>query len=282
MAADPEFLKEIVLFASMDDEERGALARIMGEESFREGQVVYEAGDQGGTMHVILEGEVEISLKDDGGEKIILDELGTNDFFGELSLLDGGLRSATVTALCPTRALKLRREDLLPLLHERPHMAQDMMGALVKIVRRTDALLRGRVAKNANEVIEEQETFGARIADAVARFGGSWTFIFSFGAVLVAWVVLNTIMLAKQPFDPYPFILLNLFLSMIAALQAPVIMMSQNRQDAKDRIRSELDYQVNLRAELGVNEILRKVQSIEEKLEAAAGQVVRSGDGAPG
>ena len=282
MAASPEFLKEIVLFASMDDDERSALAAIMGEESFREGQVVYQAGDQGGTMHIILEGEVEISLTDPDGEKIVLDELGANDFFGELSLLDGGLRSATVTALCATRALKLRREDLLPLLLDRPHMAQDMMGALVKIVRRTDALLRGRVAKNPNEVFEEQETFGARVADGVARFGGSWTFIFSFGAVLLAWVTLNTIMLAKQPFDPYPFILLNLFLSMIAALQAPVIMMSQNRQDAKDRIRSELDYQVNLKAELGVSELLRKVETLEEKLDALTGQAARHGDDAAG
>lgn len=267
MAASPEFLKEIALFASMDDDERTALARILGEERFHEGQVVYEAGDQGGTMHIILEGEVEISLKDQDGEKIVLDELGPNEFFGELSLLDGGVRSATVTAQCPTRALVLRREDLLPLLHERPHMAQDMMGALVNIVRRTDALLRGRTAKNANEVIEEQETLGTRVADGVARFGGSWTFIFSFGGFLTVWVLLNTILLAKEPFDAYPFILLNLFLSMIAALQAPVIMMSQNRQDAKDRIRSELDYQVNLKAELGVSELLRKVDALEEKLD---------------
>jgi uncharacterized membrane protein len=151
-------------------------------------------------------------------------------------------------------------------------MAQDMMAALVKIIRRTDALLSGRVSRNPNEVFEEHETFGTRVADAVARFGGSWTFIIIFGVVLTTWVTLNTIMLAKQPFDPYPFILLNLFLSMIAALQAPVIMMSQNRQDAKDRIRSELDYQVNLKAELGVSELLRKVDAMEEKLEAVSGQ----------
>lgn len=267
MPPTPQFLKEIALFASMDDDERAALAAIMTDERFHEGQVVYEAGAPGGTMHIVLRGEVEISLKDDEGEKIVLDILGSEDFFGELSLLDGGVRSASVTALCPTSAFKLKREDLLPLLLERPHMAQDMMAALVKIVRRTDMLLRGRVSRNPNEVFEEQETFGTHVADAVARFGGSWTFILSFGVVLTAWVILNTVMLARQPFDPYPFILLNLFLSMIAALQAPVIMMSQNRQDAKDRIRSELDYQVNLKAELGVTELLRKVAALEEKLE---------------
>lgn len=272
MAASPEFLKEIALFASMDDEERTALAAIMGEESLLEGQVAYEAGGPGGTMHIVLKGEVEISLKGDDGGKIVLDVLGPNDFFGELSLLDGGLRSATVTALCPTSVLLLKREDLLPLLLQRPHMAQDMMAALVKIIRRTDTLLRGRVSRNPNEVFDEQVTLGTRVADAVARFGGSWTFILSFGVILCVWVILNTVMLAKQPFDPYPFILLNLFLSMIAALQAPVIMMSQNRQDAKDRIRSELDYQVNLKAELGVSELLRKVAAMEEKLEAVGGQ----------
>ncbi len=152
-------------------------------------------------------------------------------------------------------------------------MAQDMMTALVKIIRHTDRLLRGRVTRNANEVLEEQETLGTRIADGVARFGGSWTFIFAFGGVLAVWVLVNTVvLLRRQPFDPYPFILLNLVLSMLAAIQAPVLMMSQNRQDAKDRVRGELDYQVNLKAEVGVSELLRRVASLEEKLDAAVGR----------
>jgi CRP/FNR family cyclic AMP-dependent transcriptional regulator len=143
-----------------------------------------------------------------------------------------------------------------------------MMMWLVKRIRRTDGLLRHRVSRDPNEVIEERETFGNWVADKVARFGGSWMFIFLFAAVLVAWVIVNTVLLGKHAFDEYPFILLNLFLSMLAAIQAPVILMSQNRQDARDRIRSELDYQVNLKAELGVSELLRRVESMQEILGA--------------
>jgi uncharacterized membrane protein len=145
-------------------------------------------------------------------------------------------------------------------------MALDVMTALVRRIRHTDVLLRQRVSKNPNEVFEQQETFGERVADSVARFGGSWPFIFSFAGVLLAWVVLNTVALRDGAFDPFPFILLNLFLSMLAAIQAPIIMMSQNRQDAKDRIHGELDYQVNLKAEFGVSELLHRVSGIEEAL----------------
>jgi len=272
MAVSAAFLAEIPLFASMDDEERTALAAILGQARAEAGQVLYEFGAPGGTMHIILDGEVEISLVDDDGEKMVLDILRGGDYFGELSLLDGGTRSATVTALRPTDTLTLERPGLLALLVQRPHMAQDMLVELVKVIRRTDLLLRGRVSRNPNEVIEERETLGHRVADAVARFGGSWTFIFAFGTVLAGWVVLNTLLLARQPFDPFPFILLNLFLSMLAAIQAPVIMMSQNRQDAKDRIRSELDYEVNLKAELGVSELLRKVDALEATLESLRSQ----------
>ena len=268
MAPSRELLREIPLFASMDDEERGALAAVMEESAFAEGQNICRAGEPGGTMHVILEGEVEVSLEDSEGEKVVLDLLSAGDFFGELSLLDGGERSATATAVKSTLTLVLGRDDLLALLPQRLHMVQDIMGALVRRIRHTDALLGGRVSRNANEVLEEHETLGTRVADGVARFGGSWTFIFFFAAVLAVWVLLNTVLLARDVFDPYPFILLNLVLSMLAAIQAPVIMMSQNRQDAKDRIRSELDYQVNLKAEVGVSELLRKVTALEEKVDA--------------
>jgi CRP/FNR family cyclic AMP-dependent transcriptional regulator len=266
MAPSQEILRDIHLFATMDDDERAALSAVMDEAFFAAGQVICRAGEAGGTMHIVRDGEVEVSLEDDDGETMVLDTLHAGEFFGELSLLDGGPRSATVTATQPTTTVVLGRQDLLALLRQKPHMAQDFIAALVKIVRHSDTLLRGRVSRNPNEVLEEHETLGARVADAVARFGGSWTFIFSFGAVLTVWVIVNTIFLLKDAFDPYPFILLNLVLSMLAALQAPVIMMSQNRQDAKDRIRSELDYRVNLKAEVGVAELLRKVDAIEERL----------------
>jgi len=257
MAADPEFLKTIPLFISMDDEERAALAAIMAEAGFDRGQVILEVDRPGGTFHVILDGEVEITLVSQDGEKLVLDVLKEGEFFGELSLIDGGSHSATVTATQQTKTLALQREQFLDLL----------MLALVKRIRRTDTFLRGRVSRNPNEVFAEQETLANRISDTVARFGGSWTFILSFGFIMAAWIVVNTVMMGKEPFDGYPFIFLNLVLSMVAAAQAPIIMMSQNRQDAKDRVRSELDYQVNLKAELEVSELLRKVTAIEERME---------------
>jgi CRP/FNR family cyclic AMP-dependent transcriptional regulator len=263
---NPRQLDGIPLFAPMDNDERAALAAIMDEISFNVGHIIYRAADVGGTLYVIITGEVEMSIEDADGKKVVIDVLKPGDFCGELSLLDGGNRSATVTTTQPTRTLVLKRDHLLDLLMKRPHMAQDMMLWLVKRIRRTDGLLRRRVSRDPNEVIEERETLGNRVADKVASFGGSWTFISLFGFVLAAWVILNSVLLRENAFDVYPYILLNLFLSMLAAIQAPIIMMSQNRQDAKDRIRSELDYQVNLKAELEVTEVLRRMDSVQEVL----------------
>jgi uncharacterized membrane protein len=270
VSPQPHLLDDIPLFASMDDDERKALAAIMDEVTFKAGQIIYRETEIGGTLYILLTGEVELSVADDDGKKVALDALKPGEFCGELSLLDGGNRSATATATQPTRTLVLKRDHLVDLLIKRPHMAQDMMMWLVKRIRRTDGLLRHRVSRDPNEVIEEQETFGNRVADKVASFGGSWAFISLFAGVMVAWVLVNTVLfglLGQKPFDEYPFMMLNLVLSMLAAIQAPIIMMSQNRQDAKDRIRSELDYKVNLKAELEVTEVLRRMDSMQEALE---------------
>ncbi len=265
MPAEPRLLKTIPLFTGMDDEEIAALASIMDEERFRAGHVIFNAEQRGGTLYIIQAGQVELSIMDDDHEKLIVEVLESGDFFGELSLLDGGTRSATATAMQRTDTLVLERQEFLDLMLQKPHMAQDVMVSLAKRIRRTDNLLRRRVSRDPNEIIDENETLGERVADAVAKFGGSWRFIFAFAAFLGVWVLLNVTM--PWRWDEYPFILLNLFLSMLAAIQAPVIMMSQNRQDAKDRIRSELDYQVNLKAELGVTTLLHKADLLSEMID---------------
>ena len=280
MPADPRMLKKIPLFMSMDDEERAALAAIMDEAPFKAGQVIFSAEETGGTFFIVQAGQVELSITDDDGEKLVLEILESGDFFGEMSLLDGGTRSATATAIQRTETLVLDRREFLDLLMQRPHMAQDVLVSQAKRIRRTDNLLRRRVSRNPNEAIEERETLGDRVADGVARFGGSWRFIFAFAAILLIWVALNTFL--PNPWDVYPFILLNLFLSMLAAIQAPVIMMSQNRQDVKDRIRSELDYQVNLKAELGVSTLLHKTDMINDRLEDIDSKLVRAPAGGNG
>ena len=268
MPIDPRILRRASAFQLLDDEELSELASHADEASFGAGETVFRAGDPGGVMHVVLSGRVEVSIVDDDRRRVVLHSLGPGEIFGELSLFDGEPRSATVDTVEPTRTFLIDREDLERLFVRRPRAALDVLAVLGRRLRATDQLLSERVARNPNEVLEERATFGDRVADAVARFGGSWSFMFTFGAFLVAWVMANTVLLLgrPEPFDPYPFILLNLFLSMLAAIQAPVIMMSQNRQDAKDRVRSELDYRVNLKAELEIMELHEKFDRLESRL----------------
>jgi uncharacterized membrane protein len=273
MEAPTALLAHIPLFSTMDDDERRAVAVLLDETFFDAGQHIYHAGDMGGTCYIILTGEVELSLVDEDDTRLVIDTLTMGDVFGDLSLLDGGKCTSNALALEPTTTLTLERSAFRELLRSRPDAALDVMQVLVQRVRHIDDLLRRRVSRDPNVAIAERVTIGGRVADAVARFGGSWTFIGLFAAFLLIWTLLNTVFVfynrTGQPFDPYPFILLNLFLSMLAAIQAPIIMMSQNRQDAKDRIRAELDYQVNLKAELEIGDLHRKIDELRSELAQA-------------
>jgi uncharacterized membrane protein len=268
MPAEPEVLEYVPFFQLLDDDERAAVAALMRREEIAPGTTIFREHDPGGVLYVIARGQVELSVIGEDRRKLVVDVLLPGEFFGEVSLLDGGVRSATAVALDDVDAYCLEREPFLALLRRSPDVALDVLGAVARRFRKTDELLRRHVP-NPNEVVEERVTFGERVADAVARFGGSWTFLSSFAAVLLSWVLVNTVLVwgrRGEPFDPYPFILLNLLLSMLAAVQAPVIMMSQNRQDAKDRIRSELDYQVNLKAELGIIQLHEKFDDLRREM----------------
>ena len=266
MPAEAAFLHDIPLFASMDDDERAAVAAIMEDTRFPQGTQLFHERDSGGTCFVLRSGRVELSVTGERGEKIVVDVIEPGEMCGELSLLDGGNRSNTGTALTDVQALALRREPLLRLLRSKPDAAFDVIAALVKRIRRADTLIRQQV-RNPNEVVEMKETLGDRLADKVASFGGSWWFIGSFTGLMLAWIALNVwLSFRSRAIDPFPFILLNLFLSTLAALQAPVIMMSQNRQDAKDRIRSELDYAVNLKSEVEIAELHEKLDRLRGEL----------------
>jgi CRP/FNR family cyclic AMP-dependent transcriptional regulator len=268
MSADPQLLNSVAIFQPLDDEERAAVVALMRPETISAGTTIFREQDPGGTLYVIRDGQVELSVIGEDRRKLVIDVLLPGEFFGEVSLLDGGVRSATAVAVDQVEVLSLEREPFLALLRRRPEVALDVLSAAARRFRKTDELLRRHVP-NPNEVVEDRQTFGDRVADGVARFGGSWSFIFSFAGILLVWVVLNTVLIVSRsglPFDPYPFILLNLFLSMLAAVQAPVIMMSQNRQDAKDRIRSELDYQVNLKAELGIMQLHEKFDDLRREI----------------
>jgi uncharacterized membrane protein len=267
MSTTVTMIGEVPIFGLLDDEEREALSQMMDCREFKAGETVFHYGDPGGEIFILRSGRVELFVESTEGQKLVLSENERGDVIGELSFLDGGSRTATALAREDTQLLTMHRERLLNFIDKHPHAAMDLLTVVGRRLRATDELLRTQVSRNPNVEEEERLTFGQRVADKVASFGGSWTFIIIFGVILAVWVVLNSTALLRDHFDPYPYILLNLFLSMIASVQAPVIMMSQNRLSSKDRLKSDLDYEVNLKAELEVAHLHRKIDHIYERVE---------------
>src|SRR5947208_5879223 len=269
MPADVTMIGEVPIFGLLDDEERDALAHMMDIRDFKQGEIVFEYGDSGSDLFIVLSGRIEIFIESTEGQKIVLGEHERGDVLGELSFLDGGARTATAIAVEDTQTLCMDRERLLDFIDKHPHAALDLLTVVGRRLRSTNELLRTQVSRNVNVEEQERLTFAQRIADKVAAFGGSWRFIILFGVALALWIIVNsTALVFRDHFDPYPYILLNLFLSMVAAIQAPVIMMSQNRQTSKDRLKSDLDYEVNLKSELEVAHLHHKLDRMYERLEA--------------
>jgi CRP/FNR family cyclic AMP-dependent transcriptional regulator len=265
MSCSPEALRHVPLFALLDDDEVAVLAAQVELKQFAPRERVYKIGDAGGRAYVMISGKVRVTTVDEDHQEVIVDEPAHGEFFGFASMLEQTPHHTNAIALEATECLEVDRNDILTLIQRKPHAGMDMLTVLGKQFHSAQTLVRLRAARNPNEVIQKEATFGERIADTVAGFGGSWTFIIIFGVTIVAYSGMN-IVLGKSAWDPYPFILLNLFLSMLAAIQAPVIMMSQNRQDTKDRLRGELDYDVNRRAESEIQGLSRKLNSLEDKL----------------
>ena len=258
-------LRHVPLFSLLDDDELTVLAQQVEVHEFAARQRIYKAGDPGKNAFVVLNGSVRVTLMDEDGQEVLFSEPQHGDFFGFASMMDESAHATTAVALEPTTCVAVDRNDLAQLVSRKPMAGLDMLTVLAREIHSTQRIVRGRAARNPNEVYEESETVGERIADRVAAFGGSWKFIITFLVGMSIYVVIN--ILLKKPWDPYPFILLNLVLSMLAAIQAPVIMMSQNRQDAKDRVRSELDFQVNRRAESEIQALSRKMHALSDKLD---------------
>jgi uncharacterized membrane protein len=267
-------LRDVKLFALLDDQETQSLCALMETHHFDKGETIFNAGDAGDSIYIVRSGNVQVFIENYEGHKIILRENEPGDVFGDISLLDGGPRTATAVAVDETEVLSLDRDSLLELVTKHPHAGLDLLTVMGRRLRATNELLRTQVSRNVNEEEQELLTFGQRIADKVASFGGSWTFILTFGGFLLVWMTINSVLFLQslrpgaKPFDEYPFILLNLILSTLAALQAPVIMMSQNRQASKDRLQADMDYQVNLKAELEVAQLHSKVDRIYENMQA--------------
>ena len=265
MACNPEVLKHVPLFALLDDEETAVLAGQVRLKTFAPRQRIYKIGDASGQAYVVVSGRVRVTTVDQEHQEVVVDEPTHGEFFGFASMLEETPHQTEAVAVDETVCVELNRQDIAVLLQRKPMAGMDMLHVLGKQFHASQQLVRLRANRHPNEIIDRDATFGERVADAVAGFGGSWTFIIAFGVALALYLVFDHA-LGIRAWDPYPYILLNLFLSMVAAVQAPIIMMSQNRQDTKDRLRGELDFDVNRRAETEIQGLARKMNLLGEKL----------------
>jgi len=259
-----EALRSVPLFASLSDDAATELRNLLIQKDVPSKTQVFHKGDTGDAMYLIERGKVRISITDEDRREITLAELAQGDFFGEMSLIDGRQRSADAGVIDDARFAVLSRPDFLTFVRSNPDVALGMLSALSDRLRRTDELLRSRVSRNANEEERKRATTADRAADWIAEFGGSWKFIGVAMGLIVFWIIFNTYIVASG-FDPAPFELLSLLLAVIAGMQVPIIMMSQNRQGEKDRLRADLDYRVNLKNELSLAEVLRRLDVLESE-----------------
>jgi CRP/FNR family cyclic AMP-dependent transcriptional regulator len=265
MNCDPKLLKSVPLFALLDDDETAVLAGQVELKTFAARERIYKRGAPGGQAYVLVSGQVRVSTLDEEGQEVVVQEPNAGEFFGFASMLEQTPHQTNAIALEDSTCIEVDRNDITALLLQKPHAGMDLLTVLGRQIHAAQELARVRANRNPNDIIEKEATLGERVADAVAGFGGSWTFISIFGITLAVYTLAN-ILLAKKAWDPYPFILLNLFLSMLAAIQAPVIMMSQNRQNTRDRLRSELDFDVNRRAEQEIQGVAQKLNALNDKI----------------
>ena len=264
MPADPAFLSQIQLFSQLDDDERGVLASAMANRTLQAGEPLFRIGDAGDSMFIVESGSVELFVKDTAGQKIVLHTATTGDFFGELSLLDGGSRTASATCVDEAKLFVLDREDLLQLFRKRPDAALDMLAAMGRMTRRANALLQARVSRNVNEEIQiDRGNIVMRVADWVAAFSGSITFLVLHAILFAMWIGFNS---TPWAFDPFPYNLLTMTVSLEAIMLSTLLLFSGNRSAARDAIRNNIEYEVNLKAELEVAHLHEKTDRIYEEL----------------
>ena len=274
LSDEAQHLSQIPMFRQLDNVELENLAEGVDQVTYKAGETVFHEHDHGDALYVVESGSIRIWVRDEDTQEITLSELKPGEFFGELSVFDGGERSANATATVDTVLHRLSREDFQKFLVTYPDAAVDVIREIGARMRQTNALVSQRVTRNINREMDEKMTFGQRIADKVASFGGSWAFIGLYSGALLIWMTVNSLILSRMgkgpdgaQWDPYPYILLNLMLSMTAALQAPIIMMSQNRAGEKDRLAAEQDFKVNLKSELMLEELIRKDRAREAQLD---------------
>jgi len=277
LSDEAQHLALVPLFRQLNERDLTNLAAEVDQVFFKSGDAIFHEYDQGDALYLVESGTVRIWVRDDDVQQITLSELKPGDFFGELSVLDQGERSANATAMTDSTLHRLHRDDFHQFMLKHPHVAVDLISEIGARLRQTNLLVSQRVTRNVNTELEKNLTVGQRIADKVAAFGGSWRFIILYSSLLIVWMGINTFFLARYSgqngaqFDPYPYILLNLMLSMTAAMQAPVILMSQNRSTQRDRFAAEQDFKVNLKSELMLDDLTRNERERSIQMAELAG-----------
>jgi uncharacterized membrane protein len=265
MPFETDVLRNVPLFATLDDEELGILSSQVEFRRFAAQQRIYKTGAPAPQAYVLLTGAVRVTTVDEDQQEVVVNEPAPGEFFGFAAMLEQTPHQTDAWATSDTECIEVDRSDIYVLIQRRPQASLEMLAVLGRQFHAAQQLIRSRSLRHPNEIIDEQATFGERVADAVAGSGGSWTFIILFLIVLTAYTAVN-VKLAQRAWDPYPFILLNLFLSMLAAIQAPIIMMSQKRQDKKDRLRGDLDFDVNRRARSEIQGLAQKLNLMSDRL----------------
>jgi CRP/FNR family cyclic AMP-dependent transcriptional regulator len=267
MPADTQLLAAVPLFERFNEEERQLLASQLDEVEFQAGQLIFRRADPGGAIFIVASGEVEVFIEDSTGERIVFETVKAGQFFGELSLFDGESRSASAQALQPTRALRVDRQDLENLFARHPTAAMDVLGVIGRRLREADKLLGVRPRFSPNQAVEENLTLIQRIADLLADFSGRFSFLLVHAAWFGVWIGLNTnVFMGVAPFDPYPFGLLTMVVSLEAIFLSCMVLISQNRSAEKERIRSDAEYEANIKAGLEVTQLHVKIDALTDQL----------------
>ena len=262
---DTRRLERIPLFRNVPQDQLVPVLEAAQREHYASGAAIFRKGDLPRYLYVVDEGAVDIVLPTIADD-VIVATFEAGSFFGELGVFDRQPRTATAHASIDSELICIPLDAVASLVENHPPAAKQFMSIIIERLRGADEMLSRLQIRNVNEIADEKMTVGERVADMVAKFGGSWTFIICFFALLLAWAAVNTTWVLLAPPDPYPYIFLNLMLSCLAALQAPVIMMSQNRQASKDRLQADQDYRVNIKAEFAIQQLHRKIDEMRANL----------------
>lgn len=283
MAADEALLENVSLFALLDQDERRAIAERMSSVCFHAGDIIFNFGDPGDALYLIGSGKIELFLKDKTGEKITFLIAEKGEIFGEISCFDMGPRTTCAQVIEDCELLMLEREDLIQFLLSKPDAAVDLLAVAGRRLRETNSLLIGRVSRNTNREIEQNLTRIQKVANFIAEYSGSMQFLTLNAVLFFVWISLNLGFVPfVQPFDPYPFGLLTMAVSLEAIFLSIFVLLAQNLQAAKDRLRGDVEYEINLKAELEVaelhekfdllhSEVLKRLHSIERSTLGRAG-----------